>query len=100
MRNHRFGRLCGVVLAVLMAGSGSGVAQAQEVERFVKVTDRDREPVTDLGVGDFTVEHDGRRVDDIRVELVDQPLRVALVATTPTARGCSSGTSATICPSS
>ena len=43
------------------------------------MTDRDREPVTDLGAGDFTVEHDGRRVDDVRVELVDQPLRVALV---------------------
>ena len=99
MRNHRFGRLCGVVLAVLMAGSG--VAQAQEVERFVKVTDRDREPVTDLGVGDFTVEHDGRRVDDIRVELVDQPLRVALVVDDADGAGpVLSGTCATTCPSS
>ena len=79
MRNHRFGRLCGVVLAVLMAGSGFGVAQAQEVERFIKVTDRDGDPVTDLGSGDFRVEHDGRRVDEVRAELVDQPLRVALI---------------------
>ena len=79
MRNQRFGRLCGVVLAVLLTAAWSGVVQAQEVERFIKVIDRDREPVTDLGAGDFTIEHDGRRVDDVRVEFVDQPLRVALV---------------------
>ena len=79
MRNHRFGRLCGIVLAVTLAAASSGVVQAQEVERFIKVIDRDREPVTDLGAGDFTIEHAGRRVDDVRVELVDQPLRVALV---------------------
>ena len=79
MRNHRFDRLCGVVLAVLMAASGSGVAQAQEVERFIKVTDGNGDPVTDLGSGDFRVEHAGRRVDEVRAELVDQPLRVALI---------------------
>ena len=79
MRNQRFGRLCGVVLAALVAVAASGVVHAQEVERFIKVTDRDGEPVTDLGAGDFRVEHDGRRVDDVRVELVDQPLRVALI---------------------
>ena len=79
MRKQRFGRLCSVVLVGLLAAAGSGVAHAQEVERFIKVTDRDREPVTDLGAGDFSVEHGGRRVDDVRVELVDQPLRVALV---------------------
>ena len=79
MRNHRFGRLCGVVLVGLVAAAASGVAHAQEVERFIKATDRAGEPVTDLGVDDFRVEHDGRRVDDLRVELVDQPLRVALV---------------------
>jgi tetratricopeptide (TPR) repeat protein len=55
------------------------MAQAQEVERFVRVLDRDGEPVTDLAGGDFTVEHDGVRVDVARVELVDQPLRVALI---------------------
>ena len=76
MRNQRFGRLCGVVLTVFLA---AGMAQAQEVERFIKVLDRDREPVTDLGAGDFSVEHDGRRVEGARVELVDQPLRVALI---------------------
>lgn len=79
MRKQRFGRLCGVVLVGLAVAAGSGGTQAQEVERFIKVTDRDREPVTDLGPGDFTVEHDGRRVDGVRVELVDQPLRVALI---------------------
>ena len=80
MRNQRFGRLCGVVLAALLAAAGTAeVVQAQQVERFIKVTDRDREPVTDLGAGDFTVEHDGRRVGNVRVELVDQPLRVALI---------------------
>ena len=79
MRNHLFGRLCGVVLAVLVGAAASGVAHAQEVERFIKVTDRDGEPVTDLVASDFRVEHDGRRVDEVRVELVDQPLRVALI---------------------
>ena len=79
MREQRFGRLCSVMLVGLLAAAGSAVVQAQEVERFIKVIDRDREPVTDLGADDFTVEHDGRRVDGVRVELVDQPLRVALV---------------------
>ena len=80
MREQQFGRLCGVVLVgFLLAAAGSGVAQAQEVERFIKVTDRGGEPVTDLDAGDFAVEHDGRRVYDARVELVDQPLRVALI---------------------
>ena len=77
MRNQRFSRLC-VVLA-LLAAAGQGIAQAQEVERFIKVLDRDGEPVTDLGAGDFSVAHDGRRVEGVRVELVDQPLRVALI---------------------
>ncbi len=79
MRNQRFGRLCGVVLAVFLTAAGVETVQAQEVERFIKVLDRDREPVTDLGAGDFTVEHDGDRVDVARVELIDQPLRVALI---------------------
>ena len=80
MRNQRFRRPCGVVLiAFLAAAAGPGTARAQEVERFVKVTDRDGAPVTDLGAGDFAVEHDGRAVADVRVELVDQPLRVALI---------------------
>lgn len=80
MRNQRFRRPCGVVLvAFLAAAAGPGTARAQEVERFVKVTDRDGAAVTDLGAGDFAVEHDGRAVADVRVELVDQPLRVALI---------------------
>ena len=77
MRNQGFVRLCGVVLAVFLAVSG--IAGAKEVERFIKVTDRAGTPVTDLGAGDFTIEHDGERVDVTRVELVDQPLRVALI---------------------
>ena len=77
MRSRRFVRLCSVMLTVFLAGSG--IAGAKEVERFIKVTDRDGEPVTDLGAGDFTIEHDGERVDVTRVELVDQPLRVALI---------------------
>ena len=52
MRNQRFGRLCSAVLTVFLA---AGIARAQEVERFVKVTDRDGAPVTDLGAGDFAV---------------------------------------------
>ena len=77
MRSQGFVRLCGVVLAVFLAGSG--IAGAKEVERFIKVTDRAGTPVTDLGAGDFTIEHDGEHVDVTRVELVDQPLRVALI---------------------
>ena len=65
-----------VFLTVLPAG---GIAQATDVERFIKVTDRDAEPVTDLGAGDFTIEHDGERVEVVRVEFVDQPLRMALI---------------------
>ena len=78
MRNQRFGRRCSVVLAVVLAAAGAGIAQAQEVERFVKVLDGDGEPVTDLDPGEFIFEHDGVRVD-ARAELVDQPLRVALI---------------------
>ncbi len=77
MTNQRFVRRCSVVLIVFLAGSG--IVQAKDVERFIKVTDLDGEPVTDLGAGDFTIEHDGERVDVTRVELVDQPLRVALI---------------------
>ena len=65
-----------VALTVVLAG---GIVEAKDVERFIKVTDRDGEPVTDLGAGDFTIEHDGQRVDLAHVELVDQPLRVALI---------------------
>ena len=65
-----------VALTVVPAG---GIVEAKDVERFIKVTDRDGEPVTDLGAGDFTIEHDGERVDLAHVELVDQPLRVALI---------------------
>ena len=78
MRNQRFGRRCSVVLAVVLAAAGTGIAQAQEVERFVRVLDGDGEPVTDLDAGEFIFEHDGVRVD-ARAELVDQPLRVALI---------------------
>ena len=35
--------------------------------------------MTDLVPGDFTIEHDAEPVDIARVELVDQPLRVALI---------------------
>ena len=77
MRDRRFVRVCSIVLTVFLVGSG--VVQAKDVERFIKVTDRAGEPVTDLGPGDFTIEHDGERVDVTRVELVDQPLRVALI---------------------
>ena len=79
MKNQRFSRLCGVILAVVLAAAVPGIVQAQEVERFIKVLDRDGEPVTDLDEGDITVEHDGVRVEGVRVELVDQPLRVALI---------------------
>ncbi len=77
MGSRRFARVYSVVLTVFLVGSG--IVQAKEVERFIKVTDRDGEPVTDLGAGDFTIEHDGERVDITRIELVDQPLRVALI---------------------
>lgn len=77
MRDRGFVRVCSVMLTVFLVGSG--IVQAKEVERFIKVIDRDGEPVTDLGAGDFTIEHDGERVDVTRVELVDQPLRVALI---------------------
>ena len=77
MTNQRFVRRCSVILIVFMVGSG--IVQAKDVERFIKVIDLAGEPVTDLGAGDFTIEHDGERVDVTRVELVDQPLRVALI---------------------
>lgn len=77
--SQRFGRLCGVVLAVLLAAAGADVARAQEIERFIKVLDGGGEPVTDLRAEDFTIEHDGDRVELTRVELIDQPLRVALI---------------------
>ena len=78
MRNQRFVRLCGIVVLTVFLG-GSGIVQAKDIERFIKVTDRAGEPVTDLGAADFTIEHAGERVDVAHVELVDQPLRVALI---------------------
>ena len=77
MRSRRFLRSSSFVLTVLLAGSG--IAQAKDVERFIKVTDPAGEPVIDLGAADFTIEHDGEPVDVTRVELIDQPLRVALI---------------------
>ncbi len=80
MSHERFVLLFSMTLSVLLtAFLAGGIAQAKDVERFIKVTDRDGEPVTDLGAGDFIIEHDGERVDIERVELVDQPLRVALI---------------------
>ena len=80
MSSQRFVLLFSIVLTVaLTVVLAGGIVEAKDVERFIKVTDRDGEPVTDLGPGDFTIEHDGERVDVTRVELVDQPLRVALV---------------------
>ena len=80
MSSQRFVLLCSVVLTVaLTVVLAGGIVEAKDVERFIKVTDRAGEPVTDLGAGDFTIEHDGERVDLAHVELVDQPLRVALI---------------------
>ena len=79
MRNQRFSCLCGVVLTVFLAAAGPQTAQAQEVERFIRVLDGDGEPVTDLRAGDFTVEHAGVAVQIARAEFIDQPLRVALI---------------------
>lgn len=77
MKDQGLGRCRGVVLAVCLAAS-VGTAQAQEVERFVKVLDGDGEPVSDLDAGEFIFEHDGVRVD-ARAEYIGQPLRVALI---------------------
>ena len=77
MKDQGLGRCRGVVLAVCLAAS-VGTAQAQEVERFVKVLDGAGEPVTDLDAGEFIFEHDGVRVD-ARTEYIGQPLRVALI---------------------
>ena len=63
-----------VALTVVLAG---GLSRRRTSSGFIKVTDHAGEPVTDLGAGDFTVEHAGERVDLAHVELVDQPLRVA-----------------------
>ena len=77
---RRFALVGSIVLTVaLTVVPAGGIVEAKDVERFIKVTDRDGEPVTDLGAGDFTIEHDGERVDLAHVELVDQPLRVALI---------------------
>ena len=77
MKHQGLGRCCGVALAVCLAAA-AGIAQAQEVERFVKVLDGDGEPVSDLDAGEFIFEHDGVRVD-ARAEYIGQPLRVALI---------------------
>ena len=80
MSSQRFVLLSSIALSVFLTVlPAGGIAQAKDVERFIKVTDRDGEPVTDLGAGDFTIDHDGERVEVVRVEFVDQPLRVALI---------------------
>ena len=77
VEQQRFGRFRAAALAVVLAVT-AGIVQAQEVERFVKVIDRDGGPVADLDAGEFIFEHDGVRVD-ARAEFIDQPLRVALI---------------------
>lgn len=74
---------CGPLwVALLLFGSGvhqPGRAQAQEVERFIQVLDASGAPVTDLGPADFIVEHAGVERTVIRAELINEPLRVALL---------------------
>lgn len=54
MRSRRFVRSCSFVLTVFLLGSG--IVEAKEVDRFIKMTEHDGEPVTDLCAGDCTIE--------------------------------------------
>jgi len=80
MGHGRFALLSTIALRVfLTAFLAGGIAQAKDLERFLKVTHRAGAPVTDLVSGDFTIEPDGAPVDIARVVVAAQPLRVALI---------------------
>ena len=72
----------GFIWAVVMLCLGTslpGISQAQEVTRFIKVLDAGGAPVTDLSPEDFLIEHDGVESSVTRIELINEPLRVALL---------------------
>ena len=81
MRKRRvlaFGPCC-MTLAVFIGMHQPGLVQAQEVERFIQVLDTDGARVVDLRADEFIVEHAGVGVELARVELINDPLRVALL---------------------
>lgn len=81
MRNQRFfgWELVWATVVLCLGVSLPGISQAQEVSRFIKVLDASGAPVTDLDPEDFLIEHDGVESSVDRLELTNEPLRVALL---------------------
>ena len=74
--------LSALVLLLLTYGVGRGQviwAQGAENRLFVQVFDAAGAPVTDLTTQDFVVQHGDVEAKVVRVELVNDPLRVALL---------------------
>ena len=66
-------------LASLPEAHQGGAVQAQEAEAFIKVLDTDGSPVIDLSAEDFAVTQRGVECRVLRVELLNEPLRLALL---------------------
>ena len=71
--------LVGAILTALVATLAPSLAHAQSADRFIRAFDSDRTPIMDLTTEDFVIEHDGIEVEIQSVELIDRPLRVALL---------------------
>jgi VWFA-related protein len=66
---------------VVAAGAdlGSGQAGVREGVLYTSVVDKDGEPVTGLGAGDFVVREDGTRREVLRVTPATEPISIALL---------------------
>lgn len=60
MRSPRFVRSCSFVLTVFLLEPR--LVEVKEIERFIKMTAHDGEPVTDLGTDDCTIETHGKSI--------------------------------------
>ncbi len=74
-----WGRFVLAWLLVIFGVHQGGVVWAQEAETFIQVRDADGSPVVDLSAEDFVIEQGGVACRVVRVELMNEPLRLALL---------------------
>lgn len=67
------------VSALLLSAMIAGAGQAREQVLYVIAQDKDGNPVTDLGAGDFLVREDGRPREVLRVTPATAPMAVAVL---------------------
>ncbi len=73
------GRFVPALLLFTLGVHPGGAVQAQEAEVFIQVLDADGWPVIDLSAEDFAVTQGGVERRVLRVELINEPLRLAFL---------------------